>query len=356
MKLPGSLYDLNRRSFIGSALALGACQPAAQSQTSPIALPPLRSIAPFPVGTAVQAVHLTDPALARLIATQASQLTPEWEMKMEYIVLDDGSFRFTAPDAIAAFARAHGMGLFGHTLVWYAQTSPAFERLDEGRVSFGAAYRNYIHAVVGRYRGQAVGWDVVNEAVAEDGEGWRDSLWSQRLGAFEHMVLAFQHAREADPNAKLFLNDYNLEWIPKKRATFLRLVERLLAAGAPLDGVGTQTHVAADQAPGEIARTIRELGQFGLAVHVSEFDVSISRAQGLMPNRLELERQQAALYGEAAEAFMALPPRQRFAFSFWGLRDQESWLKREDARDTPLPFDDQGRPKAAAAAWAAQVG
>ncbi len=356
MKLPGSLYDLNRRSFIGWALALGACQPVAQSQTSPIALPPLRSIAPFPVGTAVQAVHLTDPALARLIATQASQLTPEWEMKMEYIVLDDGSFRFTAPDAIAAFARAHGMGLFGHTLVWYAQTSPAFERLDEGRVSFGAAYRNYIHAVVGRYRGQAVGWDVVNEAVAEDGEGWRDSLWSQRLGAFEHMVLAFQHAREADPNAKLFLNDYNLEWIPKKRATFLRLVERLLAAGAPLDGVGTQTHVAADQAPGEIARTIRELGQFGLAVHVSEFDVSISRAQGLMPNRLELERQQAALYGEAAEAFMALPPRQRFAFSFWGLRDQESWLKREDARDTPLPFDDQGRPKAAAAAWAAQVG
>ena len=347
---------IDRRAFLAAPLALAACDRFAAAEPAPVSIRPLKSACPAPFGAAVKAYLLDDPDWVALARTHVSQLTPEWEMKMEYIVLDDGSFRFSAPDAIAAFARAHGMGLFGHTLVWYAQTSPAFERLDEGRVSFGAAYRNYIHAVVGRYRGQAVGWDVVNEAVAEDGEGWRDSLWSQRLGAFEHMVLAFQHAREADPNARLFLNDYNLEWIPKKRATFLRLVERLLAAGAPLDGVGTQTHVAADQAPGEIARTIRELGQFGLAVHVSEFDVSISRAQGLMPNRLELERQQAALYGEAAEAFMALPPRQRFAFSFWGLRDQESWLKREDARDTPLPFDDQGRPKAAAAAWAAQVG
>ena len=219
MILPSSLYGFSRRGFLGSAFALGACQPAAQSQTPAAALPPLKSIAPFPVGTAVQAAHLNDPALARLIVAQASQLTPEWEMKMEYIVRDDGTFRFEAPDAIAAFARAHRLGLFGHTLVWYAQTAPAFERLDEGRVSFAQAYRNYIHAVVGRYRGQAVGWDVVNEAVAEDGEGWRDSLWSQRLGAFDHMVLAFRNAREADPNAQLFLNDYNLELLPKKRAS-----------------------------------------------------------------------------------------------------------------------------------------
>ena len=83
MILPSSLYGFSRRGFLGSALALGACQPAAQSQTPPVAnLPPLKSVAPFPVGTAVQAGHLTDPALARLIAAQASQLTPEWEMQM----------------------------------------------------------------------------------------------------------------------------------------------------------------------------------------------------------------------------------------------------------------------------------
>lgn len=353
--MANSIYSLNRRAVLGASLVLAACQPQARSQTV-ATLPPLKSIAPFRVGAAVQAAHLADPQIAALIAAHASQLTPEWEMKMEYIVRDDGTFRFDAPDAIAAFARANGMALFGHTLVWYAQSSPAFERLDESRVSFEAAYRNYIHAVMSRYRGLAVGWDVVNEPIAEDGEGWRDSLWSQRLGAFDHIALAYRHAREADPGAALFINDYNLEWLPKKRATFLRLVEQMLAAGVPLDGVGTQTHIDAGLAPGELTRTIRELAQFGLPVHISEFDVSISRAQGLIPNRGELERAQAALYGEAAEAFMALPARQRFAFSFWGLRDTESWLKREDASDTPLPFDAQGRPKLAAQAWAERVG
>jgi endo-1,4-beta-xylanase len=342
--------ELSRRAVIGAALALSACDRPARSDT-PVSVAPLQSLADFPVGTAVQAHQLDDPAFAALVATNVSQLTPEWEMKMEYIVADDGSFRFDAPDRIAAFARTRGLRLFGHTLVWYAQAPPAFERLDEGRVAFADAYRNYIAAVVGRYRGQAVGWDVVNEAVAEDGDGWRDSLWSRRLGDFEHIALAFRHAREADPGAVLFLNDYNLELLPKKRLTFLRLAERLLAAGAPIGGVGTQTHVPADLAPGALRTTIAELGALGLPVHISEIDVSLTRARGLR-SRPALLAEQQRVYAEAAEAFLALPPAQRFAFTFWGLRDSDSWLRRENAADAPLPFDDQGRPKPAAAAWA----
>jgi endo-1,4-beta-xylanase len=342
---------ISRRAVLGSALALAACDRQADAQPAPKALPPLKSVARFPVGTAVQAAQLADPALARLIETQVSQLTPEWEMKMEYIVRDDGGFRFDAPDAIAAFAKARGLRLFGHTLVWYAQKPPAFERLDENRQRFGDAYRNYILAVVGRYRGQAVGWDVVNEAVEEDGAGWRDSLWSQRLGRLDHMVRAFQHAQEADPGAVLFLNDYNLENLPKKRATFLKLAEALMVAGAPLGGVGTQTHVAADLAPGELATAIRELGGLGLPVHVSEMDVSLARAKGFLTSRTELAAKQGRVYAEGAEAFLALPERQRFAFTHWGLRDKDSWLKRENAADTPLLFDDAGRAKAAAKAW-----
>ncbi|MBT9470365.1 MAG: endo-1,4-beta-xylanase [Pseudomonadota bacterium] len=342
---------VNRRALIGSALALAACERRADAQTSPANLPTLRSVAPFPVGTCLQAVQLDDPAFAALVAAQVSQLTPEWEMKMEYIVQDDGSLRFEGPDKIAAFARSAGIRLFGHTLVWYAQSPPAFERLDVSRIAFDAAYRNYILAVAGRYRGQVSGWDVVNEAVAEDGEGWRDSLWSRKLGALNHMVLAFQHAREADPDAVLFLNDYNLENIPKKRATFLKLAEALLKAGAPLGGLGTQTHVAADLAPGELSRTISDLASLGLPVHLSEMDVSITRSEGLIKDRTRLAAGQARVYAEAAEAFSSLPPSQRFAFTHWGLRDGDSWLKRENAADTPLLFDDQGRPKAAAAAW-----
>ena len=249
--------EISRRAVLasGGALALSACGPTG-AKSQPADLPPLKAVAPFRVGTCVQALHLADPALASLIAREVNQLTPEWEMKMEYIVQPDGSFRFDAPDRIAAFARAHGMGLLGHTLVWYAQAPPAFEQLDESRISFIDAYRNYILAVAGHYRGQVVGWDVVNEAVAEDGHGWRDSLWARKLGDFEHIALAYRTAREADPQAPLLLNDYNLEYMPQKRATFLKLAERLLASGAPLTGLGTQMHVAADIAPGlYLART-----------------------------------------------------------------------------------------------------
>lgn len=336
---------------LASALALGACDRKSAARAAAVDLPPLKSLAGFPVGTCVQAAQLDDPAFAALAAAQVSQLTPEWEMKMEYMVREDGSLRFDAPDRIAAFARTHGLRLFGHTLVWYAQSPPAFARLEAGP-KFAAAYRDYIHAVVGRYRGQAAGWDVVNEAVAEDGDGWRECLWSQRLGRLEHMVLAFRHAREADPDAVLFLNDYNLENLPRKRATFLKLAEALLKAGAPLGGLGTQTHVAADLKAGELTATLKDLASLGLPVHLSEMDVSLSRAKGLVRDRRELESGQARVYAEAAEAFSGLPPQQRFAFTFWGLRDGDSWLKRENTRDTPLPFDDAGRAKAAAGAWA----
>ncbi len=342
---------LSRRAVLASTLALSACGAKdAQSQSVPADLPPLKTIAPFRIGTCVQALHLDDPALAALIARQANQLTAEWQMKMEYIVQPDGSFRFDAPDRIAAFARAHGMGLLGHTLIWYAQAPEAFQRLDENRIGFADAYRNYILAVVERYRGLAVGWDVVNEAVAEDGNGWRDSLWSRRLGDFEHIALAYRTAREADPGATLLLNDYNLEYNDTKRATFLKLAERLLASGAPLTGLGTQMHVAADIAPGKITRMIRDLASLGLPIHVSELDVSLTRSENKLLSRGELQRRQTAVYAETAEAFMALPQRQRFAFTLWGLRDKDSWLKTENASDAPAVFDDAGRPKAGAAA------
>ncbi len=346
------MSGLHRRAVIGSALALAACNRTAVAQAPALALPPLKVAAPFPVGTCIQAVHLEDPSLVRLLLDQVSQLTPEWEMKMEYIAQDDGSFRFEGPDKIAAFAKAHGLRLFGHTLVWYDQAPAAFVNLDESRVRFADAYRNYILAVVGRYRGQAVGWDVINETVEDDGSGWRDSLWARKLGKLQHMVLAFQHAREADPGALLFLNDFFLETLPKKRTAFLKLAEALLKAGAPLGGLGTQTHLAAGDSPGLIKAAIADLASLGLPIHISEMDVSLQEGG----TRTQRVARQADLYREAAEAFSALPARQQFAFTTWGLRDKESWRKREDASDAPLLFDIDGRPKAAAAAWIEGLG
>ena len=343
---------LHRRAFVASAVALAACGQQAQSQP-PVSIPPLRTIAPFPVGTCVQAAQLDDPPLADLLATQVSQLTPEWELKMEYVLQPDGAYRFDAPDRIAAFAADHGMRLFGHTLVWYAQKPAYFEALEGG--AFRQAFEAYVEAVVGRYRGRAAGWDVVNEAVNDDGAGWRDSLWSQRLGALDHMRIAYDLAHAADPGAVLFLNDYNLEAKPKKRATFLALAEALLKAGAPLGGLGTQTHVPANLAPGAMTAALKDLASLGLKVRISEMDVSLVGDASLAGSWAALAQLQARVYAEAAEAFAALPAHQRFDFTFWGLKDSQSWLRRENASDAPLLFDDAGRAKPAALVWEAAL-
>lgn len=342
------MIGLDRRAFVASALALAACAPKAEGQ-APLALPPLKSVAPFPVGACIQAAQLDDPAMATLVASQVTQLTPEWELKMEYVVQADGLYRFDAPDRIAAFAADHALRFFGHTLVWYAEKPAWFEGLAGG--AFQDAFEAYVSAVVGRYKGRIVAWDVVNEQITDDGAAWRDSLWSQRLGKLDHMVLAYRLAHAADPAATLFLNDYNLESNPKKRTTFLGLAEALLKAGAPLAGLGTQTHVAADLPPGAITTAIKDLASLGLKVRVSEMDVSLTRAAGLVNDRAGLERKQAALFAEAATAFAALPDAQRFDFTLWGLKNSQSWLVRENAADAPLLFDDEGRPKPAAGAW-----
>ena len=346
--------SFGRRSFLAAAVALAACKGRAQgaADQSRGPAPPLKSLASWPVGCAVMASELADPAYARLLTRHFSQLTPEWEMKMEYILKDDGGFRFDRPDAIAAFAKGHGLRLYATTLIWYAQNPVAFQKLDGTGQRFADAYRNYILAVAGRYRGQATGWDTVNEAVGEDGEGLRASIWSRNLGQDDYMVRAFEHAQEADPGAVLFINDYNLESLPKKRATFMRLVERLLKRGAPVGGIGTQTHIDAKLQPGAVTAAIKELASFGLPIHVSELDVSLNRAADLLSDRIELEARQARLYGEAAEAFATLPERQRFAFTIWGLRDKDSWLRGEKENpsppwDAPLLFDDLGDAKTA---------
>ncbi len=340
--------DWSRRALIASSLALAACGPAEPVRADRPA-PALKDVASFPVGACVPSVFLDDPAWVDLAVRHLSQLTPEWELKMEYVLSDPGgAYRFDAPDRIAAFARARGLRFFGHAVIWYAQVMPFFEGLAPDRI--GPEYDRYIAAVVGRYKGQAVGWDVVNEAVAEDGDGLRDTFWGRNLGGEDaYIVRAFHQAKAADPDAVLFLNDYNLENNPRKGATFLRLVERLLKAGAPVGGLGVQSHLDIDIPQGRIRGFMRDAAGLGLPIHVSELDATLrrgGRAPDLRP-LAEKRRRQVARVGELAEAFMELPAAQRFAFTTWGLRDVDSWLRRppqDDGKDSMLLFDAAGRP------------
>ncbi len=361
------MKPLHRRGLLaaGGALALSGCgrgrAEASDPQTSdlqdtaaePHSGPPpgLKTLAGFPIGTCVSSGLAEDAAWSALAMSQCSQVTAEWEMKMESILRDDGGFDFSRADRIADFARRAGVRLFGHTLVWYAQNPPALKRIDGDRKAFDNAVRNYILAVAGRYRGQAVAWDVVNEAVAEHGEGLRDCIYSRNLGQEDYMLLAFQYAREADPDAVLLINDYNLEITPAKRATFMRLVERLLKRGAPIGGIGTQSHIDIHLKPGAIRTAMRDLASLGLPIHVSELDVSLRGDRMDFRPREQKLAAQAERYREMIGAFLELPAAQRFAFTTWGLRDKDSWLRRPpnagDGTDAPLPFDDGAHAKPA---------
>jgi endo-1,4-beta-xylanase len=338
---------IDRRALVtgASALLLNGCK----AQSSP-ALPPLKSLVSYPLGTCAMASQCSDPAWSALATRHFSRLTPEWEMKMEYMLRDDGSLRFDRPDAIVDFATRNGMAVHGHNLIWYSQSSPYFTKLSND--AFRTAYVAYIQGVVGHYKGRLPSWDVVNEPVTDEGGQLRDCLWSQALGE-DYIGLALRTAHDADPGALLFINDYNLEQTPKKRATFLKMCERLLQAGAPLHGIGSQSHILADIAPGLITTSIRELTALGLKLHLSEIDISTRESHGL-----GAEKAQIRALNELVEAYAQVPAAQRYGMTFWGVRDSDSWLNREKGLhipDAPLLFDGDGNPKPLADAFAAAV-
>ena len=331
----------------------GFAPPSGQDAALPTGAPPrLRDLAPFAWGVEVQSHELADePVYAQLARTQWSQLTIGFEAKMEVVVRPDGSFDFGPAEAVARFAAANGQKLMGAAMIWHDQQPEAFLRLQGDPVAFGRLYDGYITSLLTRFRGRARGWDVVNEPIDDDGAALRSSLWSRVLGQEAYMVRAFQVAHAADPQAVLFLNEGGQEIRPKKLDLLLRLVERLLEAGAPIGGLGAELHVDVDIAPGDIGRCLRALAGLGLPIHVSEFDCSLQSARRIdLRTRADKLKLQQRIYAEAVEAFAALPARQRFAFTVFGLRDKDSWLRvapnAGDGTDAPLLFDDAGQPKA----------
>jgi endo-1,4-beta-xylanase len=363
----------SRRSVLAGALALAACGRRVEALTSgqiaayanadlrlrPVPAlprsgptPALRDLSDLPIGVCFNPDFTGDPGYTGLVARQFSQLTPEWNFQMPAVLQPDGSYDWSRADQIVDFARAHGQRIHATSLVWYEMDdTPLFRALDGQPDAFAAAYRGYIMTIVGRFRGAAGSWDVINEAVTEQGDGLRDSLWSRNLGPEDYMVRAFDLAAEADPDAILFINDFGLELVPDKRATFMRLVDRLRARGCKVGGVGTQTHLNVDVRPGMVTAALNDLASLGLPIHISEFDVGFgpARASALTTDqKLGVETELAA---ETIAAFLALPRPLQYAFTTWGARDRDSNLNRPnfggDGTDMPLLFNDEGAPKPA---------
>ena len=307
---------------------------------------------------------------AEIVRTHFNSITPENILKWALVHPQPDKYDFTASDRFVEFGEKHKMFIVGHTLVWHNQT-PRWVFEDElgkplNREALLARLREHIFTVVGRYKGRIKGWDVVNEALNQDGT-MRQSPWLKIIGK-DYLVKAFQFAHEADPNAELYYNDYDLE-LPAKRAGAVNLIKKLLAAGVTVSGVGLQNHNLMDwpSAADEDA-TIAAFSALGVKVHITELDVDvlprttkpgadyavdIPVTPQLNPfvDRLP-DTMQAALAKRYAELFKVYI-KHRDAIervTFWGVADGDSWLNNwpmKGRTNYPLLFDRLGGPKPA---------
>lgn len=333
------------------------------------------------------------------IRTQYDIVTPENSMKPQPIHPTEDMYNFVSTDAMVDWCEKNDLMVWGHTLAWHGQTPqwffqdnspeaiaaaaereanpvtpPPAQRRNGARSNrggFGGAdagpqaskevilerLKSHIMTVAGRYKGRIIGWDVFNESIADGGDGTTENLrpysWYKAVGP-EVLTLAFKWAHEADPNAQLYYNDYNIEQgaveNKGKHASSMLLLKRLIAEGAPITGVGIQGHWHLDTNLDDVEKAIENYKSLGLRVAITELDVTATGDNsgaftvGQGENRIPAEnyQKQAEVYRKLFEIFM------RHSdvidrVTFWGLSDTRSWRRGQDA----LLFDGDLNPKPA---------
>jgi endo-1,4-beta-xylanase len=299
----------------------------------------LRAAAAVPIGAAVEAALLDDPAYVRTLLREFNAVTPENAMKWGPVHPTEHGWDFAPADRIVDFAAVHNLRVHGHTLVWHQQL-PGWLAAALGRRQLTRALAEHVETLVGRYRGRVAGWDVVNEAMGDRGR-LRRTLFLRVLGS-GYLATAFRLAHAADPDARLYYNDYGAEAAGAKSDAVYALVRRLLDQGVPLHGVGLQMHLRATHPPASdaIRANVARLAALGLEVRISEMDVRIRRVR--RPDPLAV---QARVYHDAIAACADTPG---FAgVTFWGVSDAHSWIDARFGEDDPLLLDVDYAPKPA---------
>ncbi|WP_227378707.1 endo-1,4-beta-xylanase [Haladaptatus halobius] len=309
---------------------------------------PLREIAHecgFKVGAAVDSDLLrNDVSYRDALRYEFNALTPENALKMGPLRPIRGTYDFADADAIVNFGRKHGMTIRGHTLVWHNQTPAWFQAWDYTDEQLRRFLRDHIHTVVGRYRSKIDTWDVVNEAVSDDGT-MRETVWYDAMGE-RYIDRAFEWANEISPETDLYYNDYGADAVNKKSDAVYELMERLLDRGVPIDGVGFQLHALGDRPnPESVGENFRRFQDLGLDVQITEMDVAFP-ADDPPENPLE---KQAEYYGDIVRTCLAVDCNMLIT---WGVNDAGSWVREfKDfaSRYTvdPLLFDDHSNRKPA---------
>jgi endo-1,4-beta-xylanase len=273
------------------------------------------------IGVALTTRHLGEAAYVNA-AKEFSYVTAEDEMKWDATEPSRNGFTYGAADQVVDFAMSNGMKVKGHTLVWYNQLPSWVSSIDD-ESELRSVMTNHITKVMQHFKGKVMAWDVVNEAW-DPGEPTelRDSVFTRVLGR-SYIDDAFTAARAADPDAKLYYNDYGTDGMSVKANSVYEMVRDMKERGIPIDGVGLQMHwrsVGSTLTAVEVVQNIQRLGALGLEVVISEMDVQLCRGG-------TLEDQQVR-YHDIVAACVSQP--NCSAVTFWGITDKYSWLNNLD--------------------------
>jgi len=323
--------------LVASSIALVNGSPAPSAPT-------LRQLAAglgIHVGSAVDYTALTsDAQYAQILGQQFSAITPENEMKWVSVEAQQGVYTFDQADAEVQFAQQHHQLVRGLNLVWFQQLPTWLTGGTFTKAQLAAILQQHIATEAGHFRGEIWQWDVVNEPFNEDGT-LRNTLWLNALGP-DYIADALRWTREADPNAKLFLNDYNIEGIGPKSDAMYALVKGLLAQHVPIDGVGFETHLDLQfDVPPQIEENLQRFAALGLDVDITEMDVRMP-----LPATSEQLAAQASVYSQLMQDCIAVP--RCVDFTVWEYTDQYSWVPNAFAGEGAADiYDDNLAPKPA---------
>ncbi|MCL6457695.1 MAG: endo-1,4-beta-xylanase [Gorillibacterium sp.] len=325
-------------------------------------IPSLKDVfaADFPIGVALPPAYLDGDVHTDLLKKHFNSITAENSMKPLYLQPTEGVFTFDIADKYVNFAQANGMKLRGHTLVWHQGVGDWMFVDGTGQQAskelLYARLENHIKTVVGRYKGKIYAWDVVNEAIdSSQPDGFRRTKWYEIAGP-EFIEKAFQYAHEADPEAKLYYNDFGLFESPAKLASTIQMIENLQAKGIPIDGIGLQTHntiYVPDKAT--VDHAMAQLVALGLDIQITEMDMSIYKDSSEKYDAIadkqivdSLLIQQAYQFKDMFEIFNKYKANIT-GVTFWGLADDKTWLDSVPGgrKDLPLLFDESLKAKLA---------
>jgi endo-1,4-beta-xylanase len=346
----------SRRDFLAGAAraaALGISGTAGLSNMSAFATPQTQALAAggnaglIPYGAAVRAgVLATDASYREAIIANCQIIVPEGEMKWPDIHPARGEYRFEKADALVDFARQNRIEIRGHTLAWYGGM-PAWTETINSRAEAEHELVDHIETVVSRYRGAVPSWDVVNEPLVDwprDATSLRPSIWTRQLGP-DYLAIALRATAAADPDARLVLNEYDVEFegprFAARRKALLQLLRSLRDRDVPLHGVGLQAHLFAGRSIDRdgLQGFLAEIAALKLDVLITELDVVDYELPGNIGQRDALVAAMATRFLDAV--CDVVRPR---VILTWGLTDRYTWVpiwfKRPDGMpNRPLPLD-----------------